>query len=263
MGDRDEDMASGGARGERAIALPSRVLSVRPRTLAITLPAVVLAVAAVVALLQGDVAADLAGAAGVPIRALRHMGAPASFLALYLEESGVPVPVSGDVFVVYLGHHFAPSFPQLVLVWLGLVVTVVAGSTNLYLISRRWGRRLAEGRLGILLHLTPARLAAAERWFDRWGAPAIIFGRHIFGLRVPITVAAGVLRVPYRVFVPSVAVSTAVWAAVWLWLGVTFGRQLGHFLEAHRWAYGLLVLGLVLAVGVSLLARARGGHRAD
>jgi membrane-associated protein len=257
---RHDDAAGHGAEGWRPIALPDRVLAMRPRTLAIALPALAVLVAAVVVLLQGDVAADLAGAAGAPMRMARHMGAPASFLALYLEESGVPVPVSGDVFVVYLGHHFAGSLPRLVLVWLGLVLTVVLGSTNLYLISRWWGRRLAEGRLGLLLHLTPARLAAAERWFDRWGAPAIIFGRHIFGLRVPITVAAGVLRVPYRVFAVSVAVSTAVWAGIWLWLGVTFGRQLVHFLESHRWAYGLLLLGLVLAVAVSLLTRARGGH---
>jgi len=254
--------AGSGVEGRHPIALPNRVLALRPRTLAIALPALALLVAAVVVLLQGDVAADLAAAAGAPVRAARHMGAPASFLALYLEESGVPVPVSGDVFVVYLGHHFAGSLAKCVLVWLGLVLIVLAGSTNLYLVSRWWGRRLAEGRLGLLLHLTPARLAAAERWFDRWGAPAIIFGRHVFGLRVPITVAAGVLRVPYRVFAPSVAVSTAVWAAVWLWLGATFGRQLAHFLESHRWAYGLLLLGLVLAVGVSLLTRARGGHAA-
>src|SRR6266700_17011 len=262
-GGRDDDRAGRGVEGGHPIALPGRALAIRPRTIAIALPALVLAIAVAVALLQGDVAADLAAAAGVPARALRHMGAPASFLALYLEESGIPVPVSGDVFVVYLWHHFAPSLPQRVLVWLGLVVTVVAGSSNLYLVSRRWGRRLAEGRLGLLLHLTPSRLAAAERWFDRWGAPAIVFGRHIFGLRVPITVAAGVLRVPYRVFVISVAVSTAVWAAVWLWLGVTFGHQLARFLEAHRWAYGLLLLGLVLLAAISLLARARGGQRAD
>jgi len=41
------------------------------------------------------------------------------------------------------------------------------------------------------LHLTPQRLERAEGWFVRWGAWALIFGRHIFGLRVPLTVAAG------------------------------------------------------------------------
>jgi membrane protein DedA with SNARE-associated domain len=230
----------------------------RARTLAIGLPSLALAAVVLVAILESDLSVDLAQVAGQGARMIGRLSVPGSFLGLYLEESGVPVPVSGDVFVVYLGHHFAASIPRLVLVWLGLVATVVAGSTNLYLISRRWGRRLAEGRFGLLLHLTPARLVAAERWFDRWGAPAIIFGRHIFGLRVPITVAAGVFRVPYHVFAISVAVSTAVWAAVWLWLGVTFGRQIAVFLEAHRWAYALLLLGVVLVVGSWALRAVRG-----
>lgn len=236
------------------------VLNVRPRTLAIALPPLAVAALLLVVLLENDLAADLASAAGHGVHVMRLLGVPGSLFGLYLEESGVPVPVSGDLFVVYLGHHFAASVPWLVVVWVGLVAIVVAGSSNLYFISRRWGRSLAEGRLGLLLHLTPSRLAAAERWFGRWGAPAIIFGRHVFGFRVPITVAAGVFRVPYHVFAISVAVSTAVWAAVWLWLGVAFGRQVAVFLHAHRWGYGLLGLGLVVIVGGSLLHRALQRH---
>ena len=235
-------------------------LSVRPRTLALVLPPLALVAILALVLLESDLAADLAQAAGSGLHAMRRMTVAGSFVGLYLEESGVPLPVSGDVFVVYLGHHFASSLPRLVAVWLGLIATVVAGSTNLYLVSRRWGRRLAEGRLGLLLHLTPARLAAAERWFGRWGAPAIIFGRHIFGFRVPVTVAAGVFRVPYHVFAISVAVSTAVWAAVWLWLGVVFGHRIAVFLAGHRWAYALLALGLAVGAGAALARFLRGDH---
>ena len=239
------------------------VLPVRPRTLAIVVPALVLTAVAAAAVLVLLVQGDLAHAVRHGLRAMGRMGVPGSYLGLYLEESGVPLPISGDVFVVYLGHQFATSIPRLVLVWLGLVATVVAGSSNLYFVSRRWGRRLAEGRLGLLLHLTPARLVAAEGWFERWGAPAIIFGRHIFGLRVPITVAAGVFRVPYHVFALSVAVSTAVWAAVWLWLGVVFGRQIAVFLAGHRWAYALLLLGVVVIAGSALLRHRTQAGRAE
>jgi len=234
----------------------------RKRTLAIVLPPLAVAALLAVAVLETDLWADLVRAAGIGLHMAGRLSVPGSLIGLYLEESGVPLPVSGDVFVVYLGHHFASSPPRLVLVWLALVATVVAGSSNLYFVSRRWGRRLAEGRLGLLLHLTPARLAAAERWFDRWGAPAIIFGRHIFGLRVPITVAAGVFRVPYHVFAISVAVSTAIWAAVWLWLGAEFGHQIAQFLAGHRWAYALLLLGLAVGVGAALLRAVRGAHPA-
>ena len=235
-------------------------LSVRPRTLAVLLPALALAAVAAVVLLETDLTVELARLAGAGARSMGRLSVPGSFVGLYLEESGVPLPVSGDVFVVYLGHHYAGSLPGLALVWLGLVATVVAGSSNLYLVSRRWGRRLVEGRLGLLLHVTPARLAAAEHWFDRWGAPAIIFGRHVFGFRVPVTVAAGVFRVPYHVFAISVAVSTGVWAGVWLWLGAVFGHHIAVFLAEHRWAYALALLGIAALIGAAVLRTVRGAH---
>src|SRR5579859_5541815 len=118
-------------------------LPVRPRTMAVLLPVLVAAAILAVVLLESDFWADL-------VHVARRLTVAGSFVGLYLEESGVPLPVSGDVFVVYLGHHLGGSPGELALVWLGLVATVLAGSTNLYFISRRWGRRLVEGRLGLL-----------------------------------------------------------------------------------------------------------------
>ena len=42
--------------------------------------------------------------------------------------------------------------------------------------------------------LTPARINRAQGWFERWGPAALVFGRHVPGLRVPLTVGAGMHR---------------------------------------------------------------------
>jgi membrane-associated protein len=203
------------------------------------------------ALLEGDIPDALSDATELARRLVVRFGPVASLLLLYLEESGVPLPVPGDVYVAYLGH-LADSALKWVVAWLGIIAVVVAGASNLYLISRRWGRRLVRGRLGAAVHLTPDRLATAERWFARWGAFAIIFGRHVPGFRVPITVAVGIFRVAYPTFAASVAISTAVWAAVWLWLGARFGTRIGHFLAGHRWTYALFLLLIIVLVAVSI-----------
>ena len=182
---------------------------------------------------------------------LARFGPGITFVDLYLEESGLPMPVPGDVFILYLGHQLASSPGWLVAAWLGITAVVVAGASNLYWASRRWGRRLVEGRLGLLLHLPPDRLLRAERWFQRWGPLAVIFGRHIFGLRVPLSVAGGVMRVRYPVFAISIAISAAPWAAFWLWLGVSYGGRLGSFLQGHWWAYLLFPVALVLVTMTS------------
>lgn len=176
--------------------------------------------------------------------------------ALYVEESGVPLPAPGDVFVMYVGAHVPRQWAAWLAAWLGLIFVVVLGATNLYLVSRRWGRRLATSSLAEYAHLSHERLERAEVWFRRYGVLAIIFGRHIPGFRIPITVACGVVGIPYRVFAPSVAVSTAVWAGVMLFIGVNFGPRLGELLQAHTFVY-FAWAAIVVAVFGSIFIRQR------
>jgi membrane protein DedA with SNARE-associated domain len=136
-----------------------------------------------------------------------------------------------------------------------LIAVVVLGATNLFFISRRFGRRLAEGRFAHVIHLSPERLQRAEKWFERYGVLAIIFGRHIPGFRVPITLAAGVFRVPYPLFAASVAVSTAIWAGVFLILGINFGGRVEAFIRLHREAYWLFLAAILVVVSLSLFKR--------
>jgi membrane protein DedA with SNARE-associated domain len=180
----------------------------------------------------------------------------ASYALLYIEESGVPLPAPGDVFVMYVGAHVPRNIGSWIVAWLGLIAVVVAGATNLFFISRRFGRRLAQGRFAEVVHLSPERLEKAERWFAKYGVVAIIFGRHIPGFRVPITLAAGVLRVKYSVFAASVAVSTAIWAGIVLIVGVNFGPRMGAFLRLHREMYWLWA-GAVLVMIILIVYRMR------
>ena len=216
---------------------------------------IVAGVMVAVGLLEGDVADDLTGFGSLVSGLLNRFGAAGSFALLYIEESGVPLPVPGDVYVAYLGKLFASSTSNLILAWLGIIAVVVGGSTNLYLISRRWGPSLLRHRfVHDVLGVDEARLQTVRRWSKRWGALAIIFGRHVPGFRVPVTVLAATTGVPYRVFAPSVAISTAAWAAIGLWLGATFGQSLGNLLARYPWIY-LLGLGLVIVVVAVTLVR--------
>jgi membrane protein DedA with SNARE-associated domain len=64
-----------------------------------------------------------------------------------------------------------------------------------------------------------------------------------------------VLKVKYRVFAASVAVSTAIWAGVVIIIGINFGPRMEAFLRVHRqtywiWAGVVLVMILVIAYRV-------------
>jgi membrane protein DedA with SNARE-associated domain len=203
------------------------------------------------AILQGDVP-DVVEWGMLWMRHILHRYTYlASYGLLYIEESGIPLPAPGDVFVMYVGAHVPRNLASWLTAWLGLIGVVVLGATNLFFISKRFGRRLAEGRFAEVVHLSPARLEKAEQWFKRYGVVAIIFGRHIPGFRVPITVASGVLKVRYPVFAASVAVSTAIWAGVVMVIGINYGPRMEAFLNVHRvtyWIWAAVVLVMIAVI---------------
>jgi membrane-associated protein len=227
-----------------------RVRSSHPLRIAV-IAGVILVAVVISAFLEGDLP-EFWRVGGRGLRELsRHYSYLPGFGLLYLEESGIPLPAPGDVFVLYVGAHVPRNWLAWLGAWLGLIVVVVLGATNLFFLSRRYGRQVAEGRLAEFVHLSPERLARAEAWFKRYGVLAIIFGRHIPGFRVPITVAAGVFRVRYPLFAISVAISTAIWAGVVIIIGINFGTRLERFLQLHTQMYfiwGAIVV-LLLVVG--------------
>lgn len=218
---------------------------------------VVLVIVIMVLLVEHDAAGQAPGADDSIRSLLTQDGYLVGFALLYIEESGVPLFIPGDAFLAYVGHRLPHNVPVFLVAWVGFVLAVTFGATNLYLLSRRYGRRLVEHRLAGLLHLTPERLDTAERSFRRWGPWALIFGRHILGLRVPLTVAAGVLKLPYRTFAISVAVSSAAWAAVFLLLGLFFGDSVERSLRSHPLFYGIGSAAIVVAVVVIAVVRYR------
>jgi membrane protein DedA with SNARE-associated domain len=224
--------------------------------------ALIAAAIVVSAILQGDVPDVVAGGTHWFRLILHRYTYLASYGLLYVEESGVPLPAPGDVFVMYVGAHVPRNLPSWIIAWLGLIAVVVAGATNLFFISKRFGRRLAEGRLAEVVHLSPERLLRAEQWFQRFGVVAIIFGRHIPGFRIPITVAAGVLKVKYWVFAASVAVSTAIWAGVVIVIGINYGPRMEAFLRVHRETYWMWAVIVLVMVSVIALRVYRAGPHA-
>jgi membrane protein DedA with SNARE-associated domain len=208
-------------------------------------------------LVEHDAAGELTDSDRSIGEVLRQDGYLVGFVLIYIEESGVPLFIPGDAFLLYVGHRLPHNFPVLFAAWLGFTLAVTLGATNLYLLSRRYGRRLLEHRVARFLELTPSRLDRAEAWFARWGPWTLIFGRHIPGFRVPLTVAAGVLKLRYRIFAISVAISSSAWAGVFLLLGVFFGDSIERSIRSSPLAYGGGAGAIVLVVVAVAILRSR------
>src|SRR5438067_5258924 len=93
-----------------------------------------------------------------------------------------------------LGWHVTGLDAYLAVVIAG-VLGYQLGSIGGWLIGERGGRPYLERR-GRWLHLTPARLERAERWFARWDDWAVLVGRITPVARSFISIPAGVFEMP-------------------------------------------------------------------
>jgi membrane protein DedA with SNARE-associated domain len=165
---------------------------------------------------------------------------------------GTELPMLFGGFNVYQ-HH---------LTLLGIIVFGVLGdtigATMAYAIGY-YGRRELLERHGGKFHMSPARLATAERWFQRHGLVTIFFSRWIPVARAAFPYAAGVARMPYLRF----ALLATLGSIPWITGLAVLGREVGsnwvtwrHHLEYVDYA-GIALL--VLGIAYLILKRSRSG----
>src|SRR5579872_1159932 len=92
----------------------------------------------------------------------------ASFIILFFDDLGVPMPVPADLIIMYAGYRAREHLVHPVLIIALLLLAVCGGSTILYAVVRAGGRPLVD-RYGRYLHLNQARLARAETWVKHRG----------------------------------------------------------------------------------------------
>ena len=160
----------------------------------------------------------------------------------------MPLPVPGDVAIDDGGYLTTTGAVPYPVAYLAIVGGAVLGSVCNLTVSRRFGGPFVQ-RFGRYVGITQERLEWAEQKFKRWGPWAIIIGRLIPGVRIVLSAFAGILEVPYRVFIPCVAVSASIWAIIFLELGRHLGSRV-------RGLFGLFPAHLIpwLALGLILLA---------
>jgi membrane protein DedA with SNARE-associated domain len=157
--------------------------------------------------------------------------------------------------VVLFGDRIHSHFWAFVAVSLAGVIGNTVGSLVGWGIGAYAGRPLLEER-GRWFHLDKAKLARADRWFDRFGDAAVFLGRITPVVRSFISIPAGVVRMPIVRF----TVLTFLGCVPWCFGIAAAGWALGSSYERfHRdFAYvEYAVVAAVIAAAVWLILRWR------
>lgn len=159
----------------------------------------------------------------------------------------VGVVVSGAV----AGEGEVDLLPLVCLVW----VTASVGELINFWLGRRYGRILLE-RSGPRYGVTPERLSALERFFERRGSSAVLAGRFIPLVRSSMPFLAGTSTMTLARFTPLVVIGNLAWAALFCGLGFAFYRSADEVADRVV-GIGWLAFGLVAAVCAAVVLRRR------
>ncbi|MEE8346498.1 MAG: DedA family protein [Dehalococcoidia bacterium] len=120
-----------------------------------------------------------------------------------------------------------------------------------------WGGRPFLRRYGRYIFITQRELDWADRWFARYGEPAVLVSRMLPVIRTFISVPAGVARMNVWRFGILTFVGSYPWSFGLAWAGFALGDQWERIGDWLRPVSVPIAVGLVLLVGYYLYRRIR------
>ncbi|MET7746970.1 DedA family protein [Micromonospora sp. NPDC005367] len=203
---------------------------------------------------------QLGGLTGWVAGVIDAMGALGVALLVALESVIPPIPseivlamagfLAGEgrfnVVVVALAATAGSLLGALVLYWVG----AVAGEDRL----KRWLDRLP------LVDLDD--LERADRWFERYGNWAVLFGRMMPVVRSLVSIPAGANRMPLLQFVTLTTLGSGLWNALFVGGGYALGSRWQQVERYSTWFdYGILAFfALMITMWVVKKVRRRSGR---
>ncbi len=195
---------------------------------------------------------------------VRDAGLPGIIALMAISSACIPIP--SEIVMLFAGFAVADpgqsaSHHHLTMVGIviaGLLGTMI-GSWVAYAVGRGGRLELFE-RHGHKVHMGPAQIDRADRWFQRYGEPAVLFGRLIPVVRAFVSLPAGIARMPIGRF----TVFSLIGAVPWV-LGLALaGHALGGDWKSARKGFEYVDYAIVVLVVVGIVyavVRGRRGRR--
>jgi membrane protein DedA with SNARE-associated domain len=175
------------------------------------------------------------------IRLVSTGGIITIFLTMALESAGIPI--SSEVVVPLGGALAAQGRLSFVAVVVAATLGNLLGSLVAFLLARRYGRALVLGP-GRHVGLSEGHLRLAERFFTRFGSPAVFVGRLLPVVRTYISFPAGLAAMGLTRFLTLTLLGSIPWN-----LGLAYaGYRLGRDYQAIERALGVFTIPLALLV---------------
>ncbi len=164
-------------------------------------------------------------------------------------ENIIP-PSPSDVVVVFGSTLIAKTTVGFIPILLITSVGSSAGFIVMYFVGKYLGEKLL--RNGKLKFIKQESLEKADVWFNKYGYKLILINRFVPGTRAVISFFSGVHRLkPLPTFFYA-AISSFIWNALLIWLGVLLGQNVS-LVDYYLNTYSNIILVITAIVVIYLL----------
>jgi membrane protein DedA with SNARE-associated domain len=174
------------------------------------------------------------------------LGLAGVFVLMTLESACIPIP--SEATMLFAGFTVSNGDHTLLGITIAGVAGNLIGSWIAYAVGY-FGRVELLERHGSKLHVKPAQLQWADRWFERYGAPAVFFSRLLPVIRTFISLPAGVARMPFWRF----TLLTVAGCVPWVFALGLIGREVGDNWKSWKDSLHYVDLAVLAAVGIAVV----------
>ncbi len=190
---------------------------------------------------------------------VRDAGLPGIFALMALSCACIPIP--SEVVMLFAGFAVAdPSqsgsshhMTMTGIILAGLIGSMV-GSWFAYALGRGGRLELFE-RHGAKLHMGPAQIERADRFFNRYGEPTVLFGRMVPLVRAFVSLPAGIARMPLGRFTVFSLIGTIPWVVALAFAGQALGSDWTSVRKGFEYVDYAIVALIVAGVGYAIVRR--------
>jgi len=156
------------------------------------------------------------------VAVIAAMGYGGIVLLMAIESACIPLP--SEVIMPFSGYLVTTGRFGLNLVAVAGAFGCLLGSGVGYYLGATGGRWVLE-RYGRYVLIAPHELETAERFFERWGAPAVFFSRLLPVVRTFIAFPAGVARMRLLPFAFYTLAGSYLWCLGLAYAGMQLGKH--------------------------------------
>jgi membrane protein DedA with SNARE-associated domain len=185
---------------------------------------------------------------------LQYLGV---FTALVISAFGVPIPEELPIITagVLVGKEW--DNPDSWMKWWAMLPVCIAGvvccDMILYFIGRQWGTKLLKWKWVQKRVLPPEKKEKIERNVHDYGVAILLVARFLPGIRTPIFVMSGIMRLPFRKFLLADGLYAIPGVNLLFWLSYWFTDQFSRAFEKVE-GNRPIVAAVILAAASGFLA---------